>query len=142
MNFSISNTKLVHYIFPTIHRDIKKRATPGKVLDAPTSRVAPLPDKEKIPNKKATFDADSIHINLVVSESQSFEVGASNPRKKPKNQGLHRSAEKCTKRGFFAPPRGKMHRTLGFYQYLLLNTNLALGSNSRSLFLCFLRLKF
>jgi hypothetical protein len=111
-------------------------------LDAPTSRVAPLPDKEKIPNKKATFDADSIHINLVVSESQSFEVGASNPRKKPKNQGLHRSAEKCTKRGFFAPPRGKMHRTLGFYQYLLLNTNLALGSNSRSLFLCFLRLKF
>ena len=61
MNFSISNTKLVHYIFPTIHRDIKKRATPWKVLDAPTSRVAPLPDKEKIPNKKATFDADSIH---------------------------------------------------------------------------------
>jgi hypothetical protein len=59
----------------------------------------------------------------VVSESQSFEVGASNPRKKPKNQGLHRSAEKCTKRGFFAPPREKMHRTLGFYQYLLLNTN-------------------
>ena len=103
----------------------KVEQLPGKGLDAPTSRVESLPDKEKSQTKKATFDADSILINLVVSESQSFEVGVSNPRKKPKNQGLHRSAEKCTKRGFFAPPRGKMHRTLGFYQYLLLNTGKA-----------------
>ena len=66
----------------------KVEQLPVKGLDAPTSRVESLPDKEKSQTKKATFDADSILINLVVSESQSFEVGASNPRKNPKNQGL------------------------------------------------------
>ena len=55
------------------------------------------PTRRKSQTKKATFDADSIHINLVVSESQSFEVGTSNPwlappferSAPPQNANLH-----------------------------------------------------
>ena len=86
------------------------------------------PTRRKSQTKKATFDADSIHINLVVSESQSFEVGTSNPwlappferSAPPQNANLH--PLKVSINIYYLTQKSvRMHNSCGFFLFVFVH---------------------